>query len=126
MFEIDLKNFLETLTSLSAYPIHIPATEKNSALLYRETSFSRHSGSQLSKTDVSELSYQIIVVSDTTNETLIVKNNLVNAFENYSGVMGSTHVMSSRVINVVPIFDTNTKQFEYTVAVDFTIHRGHV
>ena len=119
--ESDLKEFIESNLGVFAYPIIIPSNTTLPAILYKEISFNRNSDSSLNDSNIRNIRTSISVVSNLVETTIDLKQQTIELFEGFAGLMGSTTVFSSRVVSSVPMYDHNQQTFEHTIDVMFII-----
>ena len=126
--ESDLKEFLETsIASVEkVYPYTIPSFESLPAIVYTEISFERNNNSNFIDSRMTDHRFQMSVVTKTAGDTIRIKNELIQLFEGFAGVMGSTRVFTARVVASVPFYDAKQQTYEHTVDVMFNIDNFYV
>lgn len=120
--EIDLKDDLETLTGLSAYPFKVPQYAEYPALTYKEMNQTRHDDSSQNDSNIKNHIFDITISTPDSEQVIDVKNLIVGRYEGLSGLMGNTKIFISRIVTSMPYFDEAQKNFEYNITVRFTLH----
>jgi len=120
-FIVDIKTHLESNTGLLAYPFHIPKNEPLPAIQYDEVSNIRDSDSNLSESNIRHIRMQFTIVSTTTKTTLDLKDQIENLYENYSGLIGTSKVLISRLQTSVALYNSQLLTYEYAIDVVFKV-----
>lgn len=118
--EIDLKDDLEALTNLSAFPFKIPQHAKYPAIAYQEMNQTRNDNSSQNSSNIKNHIFEITIATPDSEQVIDVKNALIERYEGFSGLMGNTKIFISRIVTSTPYFDDAQKNFEYNVTVRFT------
>lgn len=120
--EIDLKDDLETLTNLSAYPFKVPQYAEYPAISYVEMNNTRHDNSSLNDSNIKNHIFEITISTPDSEQVIDVKNSLIERYEGLSGPLGNTNLFISRIVTSMPYYDEAQKNFEYKITVRFTTH----
>lgn len=118
---IDLKNYLETESSVNVYPMHIPQGSELPAMEISDLFDSRNSDSNLDASNIKDRRFQITIVSTKTETTLDLKTQVVDLLEGFSGVMGDSNILITRVNSTVPLYNKQQQTFEYAIDANFVL-----
>lgn len=124
MIEKDLREQLESVTSIPAFPFQIPESATLPALLYAGITDTRHSQSNQAKTNLKRRIFQVTVVTKDSLKTVELGNQIVEFFTDFSGDMGDTKVLSCIINNAHDVFNPKLKTYEKIIDLNFTIKRG--
>lgn len=120
-FIVDVKTFLEALTSYDVYPFTIPQGSSLPAIQSDMIDFSRDLDSNLDSSNMINYRFQFTLVSNNTNTLLDDVQVIVQALEGYSGAMGTSKILTTRVQNTIPLYDDKQQTFEYAIDVLFRV-----
>lgn len=121
MMEIDLMADLRTTTGWEAYPIKIPQDASYPAIVYKEIGNTRNSESSLSGKELSNVIYEIVLVTSDSAEVIRKKDLIINRYQSLSGLMGNTNIFTSNIASSIPTYDNAQNNFEYNITVNFTV-----
>jgi len=120
-FIVDLKNHLESATTFSVYPIHIPQGSALPAIQMDEISSVRDHNSDLDKSNIKRKRIQLTIVTNNTKQTLDTKELIELLYENFSGFIGTSNILIARVETGVSTYDKQTLNFEFSIDIIFKI-----
>lgn len=123
LIQEELKNSIEYITNCKAYPNDIPSNAELPAVLYKSNGRSRNSNSQLSKTDILDRDFQLIVVSKTASETYTIAEKLAEALEGYSGDLIESKILMIRVTNMTDLYNYTQNTNETTINIQLMIRK---
>lgn len=124
MIQKDLKTLIESVTPQKAYPVRIPQSVELPAILYRSVSQVRSGDSNMGKSNVRRYRYQLNIVGETQADTFTIGDTITEALENYSGVVGTTNIMSCHITNDIDTYNSTQQTYEKVLDLELTINRG--
>lgn len=122
MLEIDLIATLESRYNCKVFPVTITEGEPYPIITYKETNNKRNSNSSLRLANLRDQSFTITFISDTDVWVFENKDNFINYFEMYSGLLGATKIFTTTIDSARADFDNTQRIYKYSIDVTFTKH----
>ncbi len=123
MIQEDLKTFLEVKSGVNVYPSILPSTAELSSIVYKQTGFNRNNDSALNSSDVRDYRFTIFVITKSARDMHTISENLIEELEGFSGLMGETNVLITRIKNAVDLFNYSQNTHEKTINIEIKIRK---
>lgn len=123
LIQEELKNSLEYVSGVSAYPNNIPASADLPAIVYKNTGFRRNTDSSLCKSDIIDRDFQVFVISKSASETYKIAEKIMSELENYSGEFVESNVLMIRIENNQSLYNYQQDTHEETINIKIIVRK---
>lgn len=120
-FYINLNKYLEDFIGDRVYPMTIPQGVQLPSIESTMMNYDRNRDSNLSDTNILDYRIQLTVVTKTTKETLDRVNLIVEKFDGFTGLIETSEVLTSRIQNTVPLYNSKLQTYEYAIDITFSV-----
>jgi hypothetical protein len=120
-FGSDFYTHLNDSVDIEVYPLNLPQGTPLPAIVYTPLIFKRNGDSNLSESNIVDRRFNIYVVADNPKSLMEYTEIVQDLYEGFSGSMGATTIMISRINNSVSLYNATQQTYECNVDTSFMV-----